>query len=67
MPAAKGPNEKLTNVEQVELVSGGIDSPEVFIEDLNRKLREGYTPLSVAAGHYKLFAFVMKKKRVKVS
>lgn len=66
MPTAKGPNEKFKNVEQVELVEGGIDSPQLFVEELNRKLAEGGVPLSVAAGHYKLFGFVLSKKRVKV-
>lgn len=67
MPKANGPNESFKNIEQVELVSGDIDSPGVFVEDLNRKLAEGFTPLGVAAGHYKLFAFVLKKKRVKLA
>ena len=64
MPEAKGPNKKMTNADQVELVSGDIDSPMLFIEELNRKLAAGYTPLGVAAGHYKLFGFVTKKQRV---
>jgi hypothetical protein len=67
MPQAKGPNTKAANVEQVELVLGDIDSPQVFVEELNRKLAEGFTPLSVCGAHYKLMGFVTKKKRVNIS
>lgn len=67
MPRAKGPNTKATLVPQVVLVQGDPDNPEAFVEELNRKLAEGYTPLGTAASRFKLYAFVTKKKRVAVS
>jgi hypothetical protein len=67
MPAPKGPNTKAVNKDQVELVRGDIDRPESFVEDLNRKLAQGYTPLDVVSAHYHLYGFVVKKKRVTFS
>lgn len=64
MPRAKEPNRIRKNVEQVVLVKGDIDSPLAFVEALNRKLAEGYTPLSIVDGPHSLMGFVSKKQRV---
>ncbi len=66
MPKANGPNESFRSCEQVELVQGDISYPDRFKEEINRKLADGYSLVSVTTVNYAMLAFVVKKQRVKV-